>query len=77
MRCFTSVHAADSQDRDGAVDVLKAVRLWFPWLRHVFADGAYGVTNSRTRSSDPRLGTLSKIPAARQLALSCHPFFPA
>lgn len=35
------VHAADIQDRDGAVDVLKAIRQRFPWLRHVFADGGY------------------------------------
>lgn len=35
------VHAADIQDRDGAVDVLKAIRWRFPWLRHVFADGGY------------------------------------
>ena len=38
---FILVHAADIQDRDGAVDVLKAVRFRFPWLRHVFADGGY------------------------------------
>jgi transposase len=35
------VHTADIQDRDGAVDVLKAIRQRFPWLRHVFADGGY------------------------------------
>lgn len=35
------VHTADIQDRDGAVDVLKAVRRRFPRLRHVFADGGY------------------------------------
>ena len=35
------VHAADIQDRDGALDVLKAIRQRFPWLRHVFADGGY------------------------------------
>jgi transposase len=35
------VHAADIQDRDGAVDVLKAIRWRFPWLRHVFGDGGY------------------------------------
>lgn len=39
---FILVHAADIQDRDGAVDVLAAIRYRFPWLRHVFADGAYG-----------------------------------
>ena len=36
---FILVHAADIQDRDGAPDVLKAIRFRFPWLRHVFADG--------------------------------------
>lgn len=38
---FILVHAADIQDRDGAVDVLKAIRYRFPWLRHIFADGGY------------------------------------
>ena len=36
------VHGADVQDRDGAPAVLKSIRHGFPWLRHVFADGAYG-----------------------------------
>ena len=35
---FILVHAADIQDRDEAVDLLKVVRFRFPWLRHVFAD---------------------------------------
>lgn len=35
------VHAADIQDRDGAPDVLAAIRSLHPWLRHVFADGGY------------------------------------
>ncbi|CAN5341650.1 hypothetical protein BH10PSE15_BH10PSE15_12030 [soil metagenome] len=34
---FILVHVADIPDRDGAVDVLKAVRWRFPWPRHVFA----------------------------------------
>lgn len=38
---FILVHAADIQDRDGAADVLKAIRQRFPWLRHIFADGGY------------------------------------
>lgn len=38
---FILVHAADIQDRDGAVDVLAAIQTRFPWLRHVFADGGY------------------------------------
>ena len=29
------------QDRDGAPNVLKTIRLRFPWLRHNFADGGY------------------------------------
>lgn len=36
-----TVHAADTQDRDGAPDVLAGIRHSFPWLRHVFADSAY------------------------------------
>ena len=35
------VHVANVQDRDGAPDLLQGVRHSFPWLRHVFADGAY------------------------------------
>ena len=35
------VHGADVQDRDGAPLVLKSIRHAFPWLRHLFADGAY------------------------------------
>jgi transposase len=35
------VHTADVQDRDGAPKVLAAIRTLCPWLRHVFADGAY------------------------------------
>ena len=38
---FMLVHAADNQDRDGAVGVLAAVRTRFPWLRQVFADEGY------------------------------------
>ena len=34
------VHAADIQDRDGAVAVIESVRKLTPWLRHLFADGA-------------------------------------
>ena len=36
-----TVHAADVQDRDGAVPLLASIRHSFPWLRHVFADGGY------------------------------------
>jgi len=35
------VHAADMRDRDGAVRVIQAIHDLFPWLRCLFADGAY------------------------------------
>jgi transposase len=35
------VHEASLQDRDGAVPLLASIRGCLPWLRHVFADGAY------------------------------------
>ena len=53
------VHAADTQDREGAPHLLASIRYLFPWLRHVFADGGYagdkpGTANGGSRSSsDP------------------------
>lgn len=41
LMLFVIVHAANIQDRDGAPDLIKAIRFRFPWLRHLFADGAY------------------------------------
>jgi transposase len=52
---FILVHAADIQDRDGAVDVLAAVRRRFPWLRHIFADGGYA--GMKLRDALARMGT--------------------
>ena len=36
-----AVHAADIQDRDGAAIALTTIKDLYPWLRHLFADGAY------------------------------------
>ncbi|MEW5424567.1 transposase [Amorphus sp. 3PC139-8] len=36
------VHGTGIQDRDGAPALLAGVRTAYPWLRHVFADAAYG-----------------------------------
>lgn len=47
------VRGADVQDRDGATNVLKTIRRRFPWLRHIFTDGAYAVPKLR--------GALDKI----------------
>jgi putative transposase len=48
---FAVIHAADIQDRDGAPGVLKAIRHRFPWLRHVFADGGYGLQTKPIREA--------------------------
>lgn len=48
------VHAADIQDRDGAVPLLAAIRFAFPWLRHLFADAAYG--GKKLKAALARLG---------------------
>ena len=42
------VHAADVQDRDGAVPLLASIRMLFCWLRHVFADSAYAAKKLTT-----------------------------
>ena len=58
---FILAHAADIQDRDGAVDVLKAVRFQFPWLRRVFADGGYAGAKLRDALQGHRSWTLDII----------------
>jgi len=35
------VHGAGVQDRDGAVPTLQSIRRFYPFLRHIFADGGY------------------------------------
>ena len=44
------VHGADIQDRDGARLVLESILRAFPWLRHLFADGAYAGPKLRAAS---------------------------
>ena len=48
LMLFGAIHSAGMQDRDGAPDVLKAIRYRFPWLRHLFADGGYAGEKLRT-----------------------------
>jgi len=42
------VHGADVQDRDGAVPVLQSIRRFYPFLRHIFADGGYAGDKLKT-----------------------------
>ncbi|CAP55513.1 transposase [Gluconacetobacter diazotrophicus PA1 5] len=58
---FLLVHAADIQDRDGAVDVLAAIRRRFPWLRHIFADGGYAGDKLRSALASMGKWTLEII----------------
>ena len=71
---FILVHAADIQDRDGAVDVLSAIRTRFPWLRHVFADGGYAGKRYGRRSSAWESGRSksSSIPTKPRVS-RCYP----
>ena len=45
------VHEANIQDRDGAVRVLQSIRRFYPFLRHVFADGGYAGPKLRAAMS--------------------------
>jgi putative transposase len=49
------IHVASVQDRDGARDLIRTARPAFPWLRHVFADGAY--PGDKLASQLPELGS--------------------
>ena len=55
------VHAADIQDRDGAPDLLNAIRARWPWLRHVFADGGYAGDKLQAALADKGRWTLEII----------------
>ena len=48
------VQTADVQDRDGTVGVIASIRRLHPWLRHLFADGAYA--DDKLRSALGKLG---------------------
>lgn len=48
LMLFVLVHAANIQDRDSACDLIRLIRHRFPWLRHIFADGAYAGQKLRT-----------------------------
>jgi transposase len=65
---FILVHAADIQDRDGAPDVLKAIRQRFPWLRHIFADGGYAgpkLRDAMARHGDWTIEIIKRSDAAK------------
>lgn len=48
------IQTADTQDRDGAPEVLTGVKSLYPWLRHVFADGGYA--GDKLRDALAKLG---------------------
>lgn len=72
LMLFVLVHSADIQDRDGAPDVLKAIRYRFPWLRHVFADGGYSGAKLRKALNGHGKWTIEVIGRCRRLATYCY-----
>ena len=65
------VHAADVQDRDGLALVCRRLRRRFPWLRLIFADGAYqGETAACAAAQEGlRLAIVRREPAKRGFAV--------
>ena len=61
---FVIVTAANIQDRDGACALIKAIRFRFPWLRHLFADGAYSGRNCVRRLPAMAIGQSRLLNAA-------------
>ena len=58
------VHVADVQDRDGGPLVIAAIHDLFPWLRHLFADGAYAgdkLSNTLTKFGDWTIEVVPRI----------------
>jgi Transposase DDE domain len=59
------VHAADIQDRDGAVPLFRSIQALYPWLRHIFADGAYAGDKLEKRSDTAKGFEVLPRPAAK------------
>ena len=62
------VHAANVQDRDGAVPLLASIRSAFPWLRHLFADRAYAAGQLRRRLAGMGRWTLAIVKRSDSIA---------
>jgi len=72
LMLFILVHGADVQDRDGAPDVLKAIRSRYPWLCHVFADGGYAggkLRDAMRRRGDWTIEIIKRSYAAKGFVL--------
>ena len=54
------VHSAAIQDRDGAVPTLQSIRRFYPFLRHIFADGGYAGAKTQAGAEGQRWLGLSK-----------------
>jgi len=65
------IHAANIQDRDGLALVCRRLRRRFPWLRLIFADGAYqGETAACAAAQERlRLQIVKREPGARGFAV--------
>ena len=61
LRVGLIVHSAGIQDRDGAPEVLEALRDRCPHLRHIFADAAYRGPKLKAALEDIGNGTLEII----------------
>jgi transposase len=64
---MVNLTTADVQDASGAEAIVKAVRKRWPWLRHLFADGAYdrGRLMSEAAYRDFVIGVVRKLAGQR------------
>jgi transposase len=67
---YSTVHSADIQDRDGAVEVINATCQAWPTISHLFADGSYTGWNLQLAL----LQTMDKSPA---IEITRRPDWPA
>lgn len=64
LKLFVTIHVANIQDREGTVDLIKAIRYRLLWLRHLFAEGGYAGTSSSARCMDTGNGRSRSSAAA-------------
>jgi hypothetical protein len=68
---------ADLSDSAGAQMILDAIRKRWPWVKHLFADGAYDWTRWLGFDGDPIVGVHFTAPAAHlpRSAANCYNSF--
>ena len=69
---MVNLTTADVSDSAGAGAILEAIRKRWPWVKHLFADGAYDRLTLMDRPISTSSSRSSAAPVTRRASMSCH-----